>query len=152
MFVFGKEHGVALLLRNGDGYNFLAHAAGANGPGGALLAAESEEILILAADVEFLGHDFAGFGHGVGAVLRFDERIDEAPADGGVLEFRGAGESAVGFAKDERGAGHTFDASCDDKVGFAGLDGARGDSYSIHAGTAEAVYGVAGNFLGQIRE
>src|SRR5579859_5532641 len=148
MLVFGEEHGVALFLRDGDGNNFLAHAAGANGVGGALLAAEGEEVLILATDVKFFGYDFAGFRHGVGTVLRFHERIDEAPADGGVLEFRGARESAVGFGHDERSARHAFHATGDHKVGFARLNGARGDGDRVHTGAAEAVYGVARNLFG----
>jgi len=141
MLVFGKEQGIALFLRNGNGSNLLAQAAGALCVGSALLAAKSEEILILARNMKFLGDDFAGFGHGVGAVFGLHQRVDEAPADGGVFEFRGAREGTVGFAHDEGGARHAFDAAGDSEVAFAGLDGARNGTDGVHAGAAEAIYG-----------
>ena len=44
----------------------------------ALLAAHRERVLILARDLELLGHVLAGLGHRIDAVLRLEQRVDEA--------------------------------------------------------------------------
>ena len=48
MLVLGKKYEVALFLRDGDGNDLLFHTASAHGIGGALLAAEGKQVLILA--------------------------------------------------------------------------------------------------------
>src|SRR5579864_3177171 len=124
MFVLGKKHRIALFLRDGNRDNFLAHTARADGVCGALLAAQREEVLIPARDVKLLSDDFTGFRHRIGSVLGFHQRVDEAPANGGVLELRGTGEGAVRFAHYKWSAGHAFDTASNDKVGLTGFDGA----------------------------
>ena len=47
-------------------------------------------VLILAGDVELLGYVLRGFRHGVDAVRGLHRGIDEAPADGGVVDLGAA--------------------------------------------------------------
>ena len=58
------------------------------GLGGALLRAERKSVLVLAADLIVLGDVLGGVRHRIDAVLLLHQRIDEAPADGGVLDRR----------------------------------------------------------------
>ena len=81
------RNGITLLLRNGDGNNFFREESRLHRRGGPLLAAECESILVGARNCEFLGDDFCGFGHEVGAIFCFKRGIDEAPAHGSVFQF-----------------------------------------------------------------
>ena len=117
-----------------------------------MLAAQRKGILILAADVEFFGHDLYRFGHGIDAVLGLHQRIDEAPTDRRVLNLHATRKRCVCFAHNKWGAGHALHAAGDHQRGFAALEGARRDGYRIHAGTAEPIDGRAGHFLRQTGE
>ncbi|MNR03480.1 hypothetical protein D3C85_1193730 [compost metagenome] len=57
------------------------------GSGSALLAAQGEGVLVGAGDVELFGDILCRFRHGIDAVGLFHQRIDEAPADGGVEDL-----------------------------------------------------------------
>ncbi len=67
------------------------------------------------------------------------QRIDEAPADGGVEDFGRARERFRGLAHDERRARHRLDAAGNGEIDFTGADGARGGADRIHARGAQAV-------------
>ncbi len=152
MLVHGNEKRIAFFLRDGHIEDFFRQAASLDRGGGALLAAQSKSVLIGAGNMKFLGHNFAGFGHGIGAVLGLQGGIHKAPAECGVFEFQIARKRRIGFADDERCAGHAFDAARDQQIQFAALDATRGDGNCIHAGAAEAIDGGAGNFFGQAGE
>ena len=94
-------------------------------------------------DVEVLGHVLAGLRHGIDAVLLLHQRIDEAPADGGVVDLGIAREGRLGLRHHEGRARHGFDAAGDHQLGLAGLDGAGGGDDRIHARAAQAVDGGA---------
>ena len=51
--------------------------------------------LRLALDFEIAGDVFSRFGNGIDAVLRLHERVDEAPADGGVVHCAVAAEGRI---------------------------------------------------------
>src|SRR3546814_16495347 len=96
-----------------------------------------------AADLELLGDVLAVLRHGVGAVELLHLRIDEAPADGGVVDLGGAGEGGAGLGHHEGGPGHVLDAAGDRQAPFAGLDHAGGVVHRPPAGRAPPVDGAA---------
>src|SRR5690554_4005469 len=100
-----------LLLATGDldGDDLFIKDAVGLGFGGLFLGAQGEQILVFTGDVELLGNVLGGLRHGVDAVLLLHQRVDEAPADGGVLDLLPAGEGAVGLAHDVGCAGHGLD-------------------------------------------
>ena len=146
----GVDHDrVALALRDGDGDDLLGQPAVLLRRHGLVLAADSEGILVGAADAELLGDVLAGLGHGIDAVLLLHQRVDETPADGGVVDLRIAREGGLGLGHHEGRAAHRFDAAGDHDLGLAGLDCARRDGGGVHARAAEAVDGRARNRLRQ---
>ena len=106
---------------------------------------QGEGVLIHTGDLVVLRDVLTGFGHGIDAVLLFHQGVDEAPADGGVVDLGIAGKGCVGFGHHEGGARHGFHTARDHQVGLTGLDLTRGDQDGVHAGTAEAVDGGAGD-------
>ena len=85
----------------------------------------------LALDLEIGGDVFRRFGHGIDAVLRFHERVDEAPADGGVVHRLVAAKGQLGLWHDEGRAAHALHPARDHQARFSGLDGARGGADGI---------------------
>src|SRR3546814_4162983 len=83
-------------------------------------SSDLELVLIGTVDLEIVSHVLGGFGHRVDAVLGLHEFVDEAPADGGVVNGGIARERRVGLAHDERRAAHAFDAAGQHQAGFAG--------------------------------
>ena len=103
-----------------------------------------EGVLVLPRDLELLGDVLAGLRHGIDAVLLLHQRVDEPPADGGVVDLGIAREkavSALGMTKGARDMDSTPPAMIE--VGLAGLDRAGGGDHRIHARAAEAVHGRA---------
>ncbi len=82
-----EDQRLLLATRNLDGDDFLGKATGLLGLGDLGLGARGEGVLVLAGDAELLGHVLCGLGHRVGIVDLLHQRIDEAPADGGVLDL-----------------------------------------------------------------
>ena len=142
MFVAGDHLRLAFFLRHGDGHDFAIEDASRVSGRPALLAAQSQTILVGAADAKFHGHVFRRFRHGVDAVLRFHLAIDEAPAQGRVFDFRSARECAVSLAHHERCARHAFHATGNDQLRFARLDGAGRHADGVQAGAAQTVDGI----------
>ena len=83
---------LAALLRHLDRHDLGREEAGRVGGGPALLRAQREAVLVLAADPEVGGDVVGGLRHRIGAELRLQRRVDEPPADRGVVEPRVAGE------------------------------------------------------------
>ena len=133
MLVAGDNHRIALLLRNHHGHDLFGQPPRRDRRGGPLLAAQRECVLVGARDLEVDGHILGGLRHRVDAVLRLHERVDEAPADGRVLDLCAARERGLGLAHDERRARHAFHAAGDHERGLAALDRARRDADSVHA-------------------
>jgi hypothetical protein len=92
-------------LRDGDRHDLIGEHARRIGRRPPRLAAEREGVLVGAGDAEILGHVVGGLGHGVGPVGRLHRRIDEAPADGRVVDFgvsRDHGAPGFGITKGAR--------------------------------------------------
>ena len=81
----------ALLLRDLDRHELVREEAACRRRRGALLAAQREAVLVGARDVELRGDVLAGLGHRVDAVLLLQARVDEPPADRGVVDLRARG-------------------------------------------------------------
>src|SRR5690554_7515052 len=109
MLVGVEDQRLLLATRDLDGDDFLGEDAGGLSLGGLLLGTQGEQVLVFAGDVELFGNVLGGLRHGVDAVLLLHQRVDEAPADGGVLDLLPAGEGAVGLAHDVGCAGHGLD-------------------------------------------
>ena len=144
--------GPALPPCTSTGDDLLGEIAGGDGLGGALLRAQRKGVLIGAGDLEFLGDVLGGLGHGVDAVLRLHQRIDEAPAERGVEDFRRARKRFAGFAHHERRARHGFDAAGNGEIHFAGTDRARGVAHGIQPRSAKPVHRDARDLVRQARE
>ncbi len=140
-------HGVALAALDGDGGYFLGKKR--LGCGCFLLAPQGEGVLVGSGDLVLLRHVLRRFRHGVGAMHRPHQGVHEAPADGGVIDVRLAGEGFGGLGHYEGGAGHALDAAGEHQVGFAGAYGSGGGAYGIQAAAAQAVDGGAGHARGQ---
>ena len=91
----------------------------------ALLRAQRERVLIGARHLELLRDVLGGLGHQIDAVLRLDQRIDEAPADRRVVDLGTAREavSALGMTNGARDA--FLDAARDHQLRLAGPDRPR---------------------------
>src|SRR5690606_40406310 len=63
--------------------------------------ARGESVLVGARDGEVLGHILAGLRHGIDAVLLLHQRIDQTPADGGVVNLGVAREGGLGLGQHE---------------------------------------------------
>ncbi|MNG07048.1 hypothetical protein D3C84_903330 [compost metagenome] len=113
------------------------------GGSGALLAAQGEGVLVGPGDVELFGDVLRRFRHGVDAVGLFHQRIDEAPADGGVEDFGRPGKRLLGLTHYQRRAGHGFNATDQHQAGFATANGPGGGADGIQPGAAQAIEGGA---------
>ncbi|MFK4520055.1 hypothetical protein ABIF20_007420 [Bradyrhizobium japonicum] len=152
MLVLVDRNRAGLAAGNGDRRDFLGEITRRDRRARALLRADGEGVLVGARDLEFLGDVLAGLRHGVDAILRLQQRIDETPADGGVEDLGGARECFLRLAHHEGRAGHGFDAASDRKLDLAGPDGAAGRTDRVQARGAEPVQGLAGNRIRQARE
>src|SRR5260221_3868707 len=151
MLIFGNDGGFP-FARNFDWDNFFCKEAEGLSFGSSLLAAERECILIFARNLKLFRDVFAGFRHGVDAVLFFQERINEAPADGGVVNVRRALKRRFSFGHHERSAGHRFNAARDGEINFTGCDGPCSSSHGIHPRGAQTIDGRAGDGIGKARQ
>lgn len=104
------------------------------------LGQQGEAVLVQTADSVPGRKVFGSFGHAVGAPGLRHPGVDEAPADGGVVNLGRAGEGGFGLGHHEGRAGHAFDAACDDDLRRAVADAAGGKDHGIKAGRAEAVH------------
>src|SRR5580704_6845466 len=119
MLVFIDDDGPRLAAWRLDRDDLLGEIAGGDGVGGALLRTQRKCILVLARDLEFLGDVLAGLGHGIDAVLRLHQRVDEAPAERGVVDVGRSRKRLAGLAHDERRPRHRFDSAGDGELHLA---------------------------------
>jgi hypothetical protein len=66
-----------------------------------VLAAHGECVLVGARHAKLFGDVLAGLRHGIDAILLLHQRVDEAPADGGVVDLGIARKGRVGLGHDE---------------------------------------------------
>ena len=132
MFVL-LDDSVTLATLDNDRHDFFSEKSGFLRRAGALLAAQREGVLVFAGDLVVHSDVIGGLRHGIHTVLLFHQRIDEAPADGGVLKFLATTESRICLTHDIGGAGHGFDAACESQLHLAASDSAEGRAHSIHA-------------------
>ena len=133
MLILAHDTRLTLFLRDLDRHELRLEKAARPCRGGALLAAQCEAVLVLAAHLEFRGDVLAGLGHRVDPIHLFHARINKAPADRGIEYLRLAAKRGVGLRHDERRARHGLNPACDHKVGLARLDRARRDGERIES-------------------
>src|SRR5216683_2684888 len=122
IFVLVHANGSGLAAGHRHRGDLLGEIARRDGLSGALLRADRERVLIGARYLEFLGDVLAGLGHRIDAVLRLHQRIDEAPADGGVVNIGRARKRFRRLAHHERRPRHRFDPAGNGKIDLAGTD------------------------------
>ncbi len=151
MFVLVHRHGSAFAgdLDRDDLFGEIARRCRL---GRALLRAQREGVLVGARDLILLGHVLAGLRHGVDAVLRLEQRIDETPAQGRVVDLGPALERLLRFSHDEGRARHRFHAAGDGELRLAAADGTRRVADGVEPRRAQAIDGHAGNGVGQARQ
>ena len=142
---------VSRPLRRLDRDDLLGQPAGLGGGDGALVAAQGEGVLVLAADPVALGDVLAGLAHRLGRDAELGHaRVDHPPAEGRVVHrLRAAGEGALGLLDDPGRPAHRLDPAGQVEVALAELDRAGGAVDRLQAGGAEAVDGGAGNAVRQ---
>ena len=139
MLVLRDDDGLALLLRDGDRRDLGIEEAAPLCGDRLQLRRESHAVLRLALDLEFGGDVFGRLGHRIDAVQFLHQLVDEAPADGRVVDRVVAAECGLGLRHHERRAAHAFDAAGDHQLRLAALDGARCGADRVHPRTAQAV-------------
>ena len=152
--VFVLIHGdrTSLAAGNRNRRNFFREVTGCNRLARALLRTDREGVLIGTRDL-IVGRDvFAGLRHGIDAVLLLHQRINEAPADGGVEAFHAALERLGRLAGDERCAGHGFHAARNGEIDFTGADRPRDTADRIEARGAKPVHRHARHTFRQARQ
>ena len=151
VFVLRNGHRTT-LGRDLDRDDLVGEIARRQRLGGALLRAQREAVLISARDLVFLGHVLSGLGHGVDAVLRLEQRIDEPPAQRRVVDLGAPLESLLCLSHDQGRARHRFDAPGDGKFRLAAADGARRIADGVEPGRTQPIERHARNGLGQTRQ
>ena len=112
-----------------------------------------ERVLILTRDAPALGDVLAGLPHRLARVPLLVARIDEAPAEGRVVQRPvAAGERHVRLRRHERRPGHRLDAARDEEIAVPGDDGMAGTDDRREARRAQAVDGDAGDGVGEAGE
>ncbi|ENN88597.1 hypothetical protein RHSP_64717 [Rhizobium freirei PRF 81] len=143
MFVAGDKDRLALRLRHADRHDLVVKQPGGIGGSPARLAASGKGVLVGARNTEVSSDIVGGFRHGIDTEFALHLRINEAPADGSVVDGTTAREGTLGLRHDKRSAAHAFDATRNHQVAVAGANGTRRRADSIHTGAAEAIDGGA---------
>ena len=126
VLVLAHRHRAGLAARHGHRLDLLGEDSPPPAPSPARCCERSANASwSLRRDLVVLGDVLGRLRHRVDAVLLLHQRIDEAPADGGVLDLGAALERLLRLAHDERRARHPLDAAGDHEVGLAGADRPR---------------------------
>ena len=152
MLVRIEDHWVAPPLRNRDRQDLLGQHAAGDGGSGALLAAQRERVLVLSGDTEIGGDVLRRFRHRICSMQAAHLGIDEAPADGRVLDARLARERVRGLRHHEGRAAHALDAAGHRDLAFTEREAAPGGQDRVHSRSAEPVDRGARNRFGKTGE
>ncbi len=145
MFVRRDFERIAAPLRHRHRHDLLREPARRRGFGRPLLAAKRKLVLVVPADLEFLGDVLRRLGHRIDTVLCFEFAVNESPAERRVVDFGVAAKSRGRFREHERRTRHRFDATRDHDVCVAAFDRVCRITNGIHPGTAQPVDGRAGH-------
>jgi len=139
MFI-GSHHDRRLLaLRNLDRHDLVIELAGGLRLGPALLALQSEAVLVRAGNPVQSCDILGGLTQRDRGVPRRHRRIHEAPADRGVVQFLRAAIRLAGLAQHVGRAAHRLHSSRHHDVAAARLDHARGHIHGLQTRRAEPV-------------
>ena len=139
------QNSIAFFLGNAHAHNFTRQVSGFDGGHGTQLAVVGHQVLRFALNLVIGGHVFCGLGHGVHTVLGFHQLVDEAPANGGVIDRVVAAEGGFGLGHHKGGAAHAFHTTGNHQTGFTRFDGAGGGANGVQTRAAQAVDGRAGH-------
>ena len=153
--LLGARVRTRMLVANGvaDRHELVVEAPRLGGLGPALLRAERELVLLLAADAVALGHVLAGLAHRLERKHRLHLRIREPPAERRVPDgLVPARPGRVRLGHDERRTAHRLDATGHEQVAVPRRDRMAGGDDCRQPGRAEPVHGHARDRVGQARE
>ena len=125
MLIGLEDDAVFLTVFNFNRHNFFGQNPVLLGHCSFLLATIGKQILIGTMNLVFFCNVLGGFRHAVDAKLRFKFRVNKAPADGGIKNFRGAAKSGFRFGLDKRCTAHGLNPTGQYKPRFTGLDHTR---------------------------
>ena len=143
------NHRLTFFMGNTHRHDFFGKVACGLGSSSPLLAAQGESVLIGAGNLVLVGHVVRRLWHRVDTVLGFHQRVDKAPANGGVLQFHVARERGIGLAHHKRRPRHGLDATGNRQLHLAAGNGAERRADGIHTRGTQAVEGHAGNGVRQ---
>jgi len=143
------HHGFAFFMGDPHRHDFLGKVTGGLRGSRALLAAQGERVLVGAGDVVVVGHVIGGLRHRIHTVLGFHQRVDKAPADGGVFQRHVARKRGIGLAHHEGRSGHRLDATGNHQLHLAAGNGTKRSADGLHARGAQTVEGHARHALRQ---
>ena len=104
----------------------------------------ARSVLLVAPDAVALGHVLGRLAHRLGRVHRGHARVDQAPAERGVVHGGGpAREPGLGLRNHPRRPAHRLHAARQVEVPLAQAKRARGLVHGLEAGRAEPVHGHA---------
>ena len=133
-----------------DGNELVVEAAGLGGGRVAPLALEREGVLLLARDLEALGHVLSRLAHRLEREHLLHARVREAPAERRVPDGPVAPRvRALGLGHHERRAAHRLDAARDEELAVPGAHRMAGGDDRREARRAEPVDRDAGDLLRQ---
>ena len=151
----GRGVGARVLVRLDarDVDQLVGEAPGRLRLGPAVLGAQRERILVLAADAVALGHVLARLAHALEREQLLHRRVRESPAERAVVEHAvAARERPVGLARDQRCAAHRLHAAGHEEVAVAREHGMAGRDDRREPGGAEPVDRHACDRFRQARE
>ena len=141
-FIGINDGDIALAVFDLHGHDFSVEFSICNRCECALMGAGCESIGIFAADVKDLGDFLGSLGHGIGHLVHAGEfLVHKTPADRGVKDLAGTGESCRGLFHHPWCARHGFDAAGQYDIRLTGLDHGGGQRNCRHTGGAQAVDG-----------
>ena len=136
--------GLALPTGDLDGDDLVVEPAGLDRGDRALLALERERVLALAVDAVALRDVLGGLAHRVRVVHLGELRVQEPPAERGVLELARATVPGRGrLGHDVRRPRHRFHAAADEHVAVADGDRVCGRVDRLQPGPAQPIDGQA---------
>ena len=136
VLILVHHHSIAFFLQDGDGRDFLRQETSFLCGNRLHLTGQSHAVLGVALDFEVGSHVLRGFGHGIHTEHAFHQRVDETPADGGVINLRVAAKCRFSFGHHKRCAAHAFHATGDHQTSLTSANGTGGGAQSVHARTA----------------
>ena len=152
MFILRHQQGLPPFLSHRHGNDLVRQIACLLGGHRFELARQRHAVLCLALDPKFNRHVFRCLRHAVHAILGLHERIDEPPANGGVIHGVLPPKRSFHFGHHKGCAAHAFHATRNHQPGLPGHDRTGGRTHRIQPRATQPVQGGTWHFEWQARQ